>query len=169
MTNLRLVEPVQLDVESTVDLKLQKEMLDLKETLARWRRDRPVVHPIVLAFESFATSLSYSDTLNIGVCGTKDALLRAWRILRQHDFECAPTEKPQPGQNQWSSYWTHKGSGIRVWLMFTSTQCVRKKVGTKTVEQDVYEVVCDAEYPQMDAPAPLLVPAGSAESGDCPF
>jgi hypothetical protein len=32
---------------------------------------------------------------------------------------------------------------VRIWLAFSSTVCRRVKIGTKTVEQDVYETVCD--------------------------
>ena len=82
----------------------------------------------------------YTSSMNMSVNGNKDVLVKAIRVLRTKGFETtarAPSEK----QSEYSATFKNQ-NGPSIFLMFTSTQCQRVKIGTKLVEEDVYEVVC---------------------------
>jgi hypothetical protein len=85
-------------------------------------------------------SVYFTGTLDVGVTGDRHALMAAFGALRRLNF--TPSSRPVAGSPSYSAFFTHD-SGAMVWFSFSSTQCRRVKVGTKTVEQDVYETVCD--------------------------
>jgi hypothetical protein len=41
-----------------------------------------------------------------------------------------------------STYWSLPGTSLKIWVAWTSTVCKRVQVGTRTVQQPVYEVRC---------------------------
>ncbi len=85
-------------------------------------------------------SVYFTGTLDISITGDKHALTAGFGALRRLGFE--PTTRPKSGEPQYHTFFTHE-SGAQIWFAFSSTQCRRVKTGTKTVEQDVYETVCD--------------------------
>lgn len=84
--------------------------------------------------------------------GDRHKLNAAFGVLRRHGFE--PGSRPEAKQSQYATFFTRKndvGLYTEMFFQFSSTQCRRVKVGTrtKTVEEDVYETVCDEqEYPE---------------------
>lgn len=82
----------------------------------------------------------YSFDLTVSIAGDKHTLEAAWGRLRQAGFS-APTSRPKENDPTWAGRFEHK-SGAVFYMSFTSSLCRRVKIGTKTVEQDVYETVC---------------------------
>ena len=81
---------------------------------------------------------------SIDICfsGNKNVLEEIFKAFRNIGYE--PSNRPgtEPAE-YFSCFWRYPDKEIKFWLSFTSTQCTRIKVGTKMVEQAVYETVCE--------------------------
>lgn len=77
----------------------------------------------------------------IGVEFTGDGprLGQVWGLLRRHGYKTH--SRPKKGDTQFYSFWEREGH-VRIFLNFTSSLCRRVQVGTKTVEQPIYETIC---------------------------
>lgn len=125
-----------------IEEALAKEEADLRQRLAKWTEVREQLMPVVLSLRLLEADLSLSGDLNVRFSGDKAKLTAVVRVLRTSGFH---TEEPAPAKN--ASYWTawyyKDGLDLPIWLSFSSTVCRTVKIGTKMVEQDVYEVQCD--------------------------
>ncbi len=83
-----------------------------------------------------------SNSLDISYAGDKHVIQGCFAALRKLGYkpESRPGDKPIETHTTW---FKHPEQNLRLWFKFTSTVCKRQKVGTKMVEQDVYEVVCE--------------------------
>ena len=84
--------------------------------------------------------------LDISATGSKAILVGCIKALRTNGYEAG--NKPKAGQpSYYASFLKTENSEDfpRIWFGFTSTQCRRVKTGTRTVVEDVYEVVCDEQ------------------------
>lgn len=125
-----------------IELLLDKDALALTERRARWARYRNELLPMVRAFQKLNATFYFPDTLDVSIYGDKHTLAAAVRIFRTHGFSTA-SEPPKKGDSTWSVFYSKNDCDLRWWFRFSSSVCRRVKVGTRTVEQDVYETVCD--------------------------
>lgn len=80
--------------------------------------------------------------IDISFAGDKHVLEGVFGALRKLGYE--PSSRPKDEKMTSFTCWFDKdGTPLRLWLTFSSTVCKRVKVGTKMVEQDVYEIVCE--------------------------
>lgn len=107
--------------------------------------------------------------LHFRVAGDKEKFLQLVRCHRRHGF------KPDmPAKGATSAFWrvNEYGAEIGMYFNFSSTVCHRVKVGTKMVEQDVYETHCESivpdELPASESTVALLPPSPDAID-DLPF
>lgn len=92
-------------------------------------------------------------TLDISISGDRHQLIAAFAALRRCGFDPG-SDRPTAGSPTYNAFFRHE-SGACIWFTFASTQCRRVKTGTKTVEQDVFETVCDeVELPDSVTKAP---------------
>ena len=88
---------------------------------------------------------TWADILefNVAVAGDKHEFAAAIRALRVNGFK---TDEEPPAKNEpsWCGHF-ERVDGARMYLSFTSKSCRRVKVGTKMVEEDVYETVCNEQ------------------------
>ena len=96
--------------------------------------------------EEIDLRLNDIDT-DVRFTGDKKKLISVLRIVRKYGFEING-ERTQEGNPEWYSYVRHPDCQAPVWIAFTSSVCRRVKVGTKMIEQDVYEVRCEDEAAQ---------------------
>lgn len=82
--------------------------------------------------------------LNIHLSNSKDVFNGVFGMLRNMGYE--PDDRPEKDQINFSTFWRKEGA-TKIWFSFNSTSCRRVKVGTRTVEQDVYEIVCGETNP----------------------
>jgi hypothetical protein len=82
-----------------------------------------------------------SQSLDISYAGDKHVLKSIFSTYRKLGYKT--TKRPAENVTEFTSYWSHPDSDMRIWLKFTSTVCKRVKTGTKMVQQDVYETVCE--------------------------
>lgn len=85
-----------------------------------------------------------NESIDISYSGGKLVLQAIFKAYR--DLGYAPNSRPKDDKlSSFSCYWNHPTQDLRLWIRFSSTSCKRVKIGTKMVEQDVYETVCDGE------------------------
>jgi len=89
-----------------------------------------------------------NQCLDLRFAGDKHTLEGVFAALRRMNY--VPSSRPKDDKlTDFSCWWEKdvepfdKSKQLRLWVNFTSTVCKRVKVGTKMVEQDVYEIVCE--------------------------
>jgi len=129
--------------DSSVDLAIQEQTLKLAKIKVRWNAHRALFAPIVAAFQHIGVEPTMTDPeyISVNMTGDKDALGSAFRILRGAGFKFSGA-RPQTGQTEWYTFFSTSDCPVKIWFSFTSSVCRRVKVGTKMVEQDIYEVQC---------------------------
>lgn len=86
------------------------------------------------------TSVDYIG-LNIYAAGDKHDLAGVIRALRVNGFKLEG-EPPAKSTPSWTGFFYNLARAC-IYVSFSSKVCRRVKVGTKMIEQDVYETVCD--------------------------
>ena len=89
-----------------------------------------------------------NQCLDLNFSGDKHTLQGIFAALRNAGY--IPSSRPKDEKLvDFSCWWDKDGAPfdkknqMRLWINFTSTSCKRVKVGTKMVEQDVYDIVCE--------------------------
>ena len=139
-------------VETSLDLiehhldsiRLAHQILEQK-----FRSSKPIINPILNALVLLGHEPRLQeDGVNLQFAGDASTLTAVVRVLRTNGF-ATEAARPEPGAVSWYGWFNRPDCKVRIWLYFTSSVCTRVKVGTRIVEQDVYETRCDT--------GPLLV------------
>jgi hypothetical protein len=139
---------------------IEKQIAEAKTEIAKrevdWLAVRYILEPIVTRLEDLGIEPKFFTSLDINFTGDAHKLAAVVRILRVAGFTSNNPDKPKPNQTGWYSWFRKEGVDIEIWLNFSSSVCRRVKVGTKMVEQDIYETVCgervyDDSQPLIDA------------------
>jgi hypothetical protein len=109
-----------------------------------------------------AEPIADDNWVHITVTGDKNKFLQFCRAMRKHGVELPKIEKGSTGFTK--LHFLGEAYEITLYFQFSSTQCRRVKVGTKMVEQEVFEVVCDEIMPYEHAQ-----PIAAAPADDLPF
>ena len=131
-------------IEDPIDEKLTQEVSEIERRREKWFELRDLYLPLVRRFKELKLEPYFDGRdINISFSGDKAKLTSVIRILRTNGFD-TDADAPKANSNYWSAYFTNsEDSRIQFWISFSSTVCRMVKVGTKMVEQDVYEVQCD--------------------------
>lgn len=120
--------------------------LDLEKQIMRqqefYNKHVNVLSSVLDDLEKLKPEFGFSGSFDIRLIGTKHALTEALRIFAKHGIRRQSVEPVQEGATAFSGF-LYGENDLSIWFAFSSTSCRRVKVGTKTVEQDVYETVCD--------------------------
>jgi hypothetical protein len=97
----------------------------------------------------------HHDEFDLSFAGNRATAFAVWGWLRQQGFkpsEYMPSESTTPTAAFATTFYRtieidegkpeNDYSKMSIWFCFASTQCRRVKVGTKMVEEDVYETKC---------------------------
>ena len=129
------------------DLEGFEQRLTQKRDLLRNNEEE--ISTMMTALEVLGTKLinvrlNTSD-IDVSVCGDKLALNAVWGIFRKLGYiaDSNPNEN-EPTFTTW--FEPEDDNQVKFWLSFSSTVCKRVKVGTETVERDLYAVQCDDDY-----------------------
>lgn len=131
-------------IDTSVEANLAERALQLSKARQKWESIKEVYRPIVRALQKLEiepTLEQVASYLTVSFTGDSHKLSAVVRILRTNGFSTT-ADPPKPGNNEWYAYYRSEKSNVPVWLYFTSSICRRVKIGTKMVEQDVYETVC---------------------------
>lgn len=150
----------QLEIisESPIDLQLTQQTLNLTRRRQTWARVRDLYDPIFNALlkMDIEPRLDSEEYFTVMFAGDGDKLTRVVRVLRQGGFEFPKDSRPKPGDTQWYQFFTHPACKMNIFLHFTSSVCKRVKVGTKMVEQDIYETHCGNDLGEVEFEVPAL-------------
>jgi hypothetical protein len=137
-------EVIPAEAENVIDIQLQVERLTTAKKQAAWNAHRTLLDPIVRALTDLKIMPRFDDWDFVTIHTTGDAkhLTSIMRVLRTSGFATS-NDRPKPGSSEWSAVFHKEGCPLDFYLFFTSNVCKRIKVGTKMVEQDVYEIQCD--------------------------
>lgn len=116
----------------------QKFLKTNKEEFFRIANGLIVIQEYVLRFSFDVASL------DIHVAGDHHVFKGMFSALRKLGYNCESRPKDK-FMASWSCWWHYDehDSHTKLWVSFSSTKCTRVKVGTKMVEQIIYETVCD--------------------------
>lgn len=154
-------------VDDPIELSLAESALALARMRQKWNSIKDFYRPIVNALQRLGLEPSLSNDINLSFTGDAHKLASVVRLLRTAGFT-TNADRPKKGDTGWCAYYAHPDCETRVWLYFTSSVCRRVKVGTKTVEQDIYEVQC-GEITLDEPPALTMVPAAPQIDDEIPF
>lgn len=166
-------QQVSLDVDMLAELPARsmlslaakyREVKKFFEQSQRMLKDFPA---LFLAVEDMDIEPRFDPDLkliSLNFAGDGPRLGKLWGELRRNGFNC--DTRPKKGDTQFSG-WFRRDGYPNISVYFTSTLCRRVQVGTKTVEQPIYETIC-GDMPEIEPPAaPALVDAEMAN--DIPF
>lgn len=145
-------------LDDPIELALAESAIELAKKRQRWNAVRDFYRPILNAFVRLGLEPRLSNDVDVSFTGDAHKLAGVVRILRTSGFETT-SGRPKPGDTSWYAYYSHPEVTVKVWLNFTSSVCRRVKVGSKMVEQDIYEVQCgdiSAEITEIEVPAPAI-------------
>jgi hypothetical protein len=133
-----------------VNNELDTQRQRVTDAFTYWDEHSARMLPVLEAMEEHIIYMSpTSYDLNITVSGDYAVLLKCLRAFRSNGF--MSREVPEKGQGSFSTYFRDRRddgtdrSDAKFFFTFSSTQCRQVKVGTKMVQQDVYEIICDEE------------------------
>jgi len=147
-------------------LKLVEQAQKVKRWSALFQESVKKRLSLFRRLEELDIDVTFSMTdgdVNINFTGDGDRLGAVWGELRKAGWE--PVSRPEKGKSTFYTHW-HQDDLCSFWMQFSSSVCRRVKVGSKMVEQDIYEIQC-GELPTLDAPKADLVAVEDAN--DIPF
>ena len=147
---------VEILMEDPIELALAERTLELVKARQKWNSIKGFYRPIINALHLVGVEPRLSSDIDVCFSGDAHKLAQVVRILRAAGMQTRGS-RPKPGDTSWSAFYTHPDCSTQLWLNFTSSVCVRVKVGTKLVEQDIYEVRCGEIAIDDALPAPALV------------
>lgn len=159
------VEPL---LDDPIEIALAERAVHLAKARQKWNSIKDFYRPIVNALQRLGLEPSLSNEIDLNFAGDAHRLAAVVRILRTSGFT-TNAERPKQGDTSWSAFFEHPDCGTKLYLFFTSSVCKRVKVGTKMVEQDVYETKCGDISGLDEPPALTLVPAAPQIDDDIPF
>lgn len=160
------LEPLADDL---IDLALSEQANALARLRLRWNAIKDFYRPLINAFHRLGLEPRLSGDINLSFTGDAKKLAAVVTVLRGSGFNTTAA-RPKKGDTSWSAYYSHPDCDTKVWLHFTSSVCRHVKVGTKMVEQDVFEVQC-GDISIAEPPALIAVPTPEAVQfdSDIPF
>lgn len=127
---------------------LRKEREDLRTRRLKLKNSIGKIEQLIRDLVEIGCEISFPNTIDVSVTGDKHKFLLLLRTLNRHGLR---TPKIEKGATGFSEFFYPEGSEVTLWVRFSSTVCRRVKVGTKMVEQDIYDTVCDEIYPHGEA------------------
>lgn len=131
------------DTEFSVASLRRQLIADKDAVLAKLDSHGNLFDAVIKAMPTGVIVRMNADTIGVDISTTGDkhelaAIIRAYRI-NGFTTDSKPPAKNDPS---WSAWFRQKNGATSV-LCFTSKVCRRIKTGTKMVEQEVFETVCD--------------------------
>lgn len=155
MNQLVLDESVSGEVtESKLQISFDKKQAlkkqSLEENQTHWDNFKDFYESLATEVESnpAVTMTPRECYCDITLSGTKTELGVMVRALRSRGL--VPDSRPRKEDVSWTTWWRHQDrkklnyskAFPKIWLSFHSTQCERVKIGTKMVEEAIFEVKC---------------------------
>jgi hypothetical protein len=105
-----------------------------------------------------------NDYISLSFAGDGPKLAAVWKLLRRYGYNTG--SRPKKGDTTFYAFWEQSGYA-QLFMNFSSTMCRRVQVGTKMVEQPVYETQCGEMPADLEIEAPKN--AVTEVDNDLPF
>lgn len=149
--------------EDLIQIALAERALALAKERAKWASIRDFYRPVINAMTKAGIEPGFQDGyIRAHFAGDAHKLANIVRILRTAGFD-THAGRPKPGDTEWSAFYTHPNCSTQLWLYFTSSICKRVQVGTKFVEQPVFETRCESG--DLSEAVALPAPTAAIEEG----
>ncbi len=109
-----------------------------------YRDNKLEIVRVAIAFKDIPILRCNVDTncIDIAITGDYTVLKAIFHAFRGLGYK--PADRPKNEKlSSFSTYFEADDRECRFWLSFSSTLCKRVKIGTKMVEQPIYETVCE--------------------------
>lgn len=164
---------IDVDMLDQLPAKTMLRLIELAQAAqkhnALFQKTVRTLAPLFRQLEVLDVTLTFNlgdGDINLTFTGDGERLRQVWSELRRNGYNCAT--HPKKGDTTFYGWWQQEGVS-QIWMNFSSSVCRRVQVGTKMVEQPIYETQC-GELPALEeieaAPA-LRPPAPSLE--EIPF
>jgi hypothetical protein len=171
MSTVIEIEPQAIDLDPVFS-KLSEAHGKLTRMANSWNRCKDKYLKFVQEMVLLGCDMSTDSDFNFHfrIAGDKQKFLQLVRCHRRYGFKPSMPEKGAT-----SAFWriNDYGEDLGMYLSFSSTVCHRVKVGSKMVEQDVYETHCESfvpdEEPQLEGPKVAVAIPSSKFDDDIPF
>lgn len=145
-------------------LKLVEQTQNVQKFAKQWHLTITAFAPLFRRFEELDIDVRFSladGDIGISFTGDGERLTTVWAELRRNGY--VPTNRPEKGASTHNCWWKREGFS-QFWMSFSSSVCRRVQVGTRMVEQPIYETVC-SDLPEIEAPQQAVAVVGD----DIPF
>jgi hypothetical protein len=138
---------------SKVNQLIQEHIKKHEETLVMLRASSALINKLHKELEAAGAVISEFNAsdcrneFNLSFSGTAGAFKQIWAFLRKEGYK--PGSRPEEIRLSSFCTWWYKEESMQIWFSFSSTQCKVVKVGTKMVEQAVYETQCDSALAEL--------------------
>lgn len=168
MNDVSVIEP------ETLEYLPAKTMLELMKKSQQTAKNGKLFRTTVTALPQLFRTFEEMDIeprfdLDVGYislpfAGDGHKLGEVWGLLRRHGYKTSL--RPEKGQNEFCAFWKREDFA-ELFMHFTSTLCKRVQVGTKMVEQPIYETQCGDLLPELGSDDKPVVVAEVID--DVPF
>lgn len=165
---ITVIEPEQLEyLPAKTLLSLVERSQTVNKNFNSFKQTVSAVPELFRRFEELDLDVSFcldNDYISVSFTGDGARLTAVWRAFRTHGYNTE--SRPKKGDTTFYTFWYRDGMS-KLFMHFSSTMCRRVQVGTKMVEQPVYEIQC-GELPELDHAESVPAVAESFDT-DIPF
>src|SRR5580700_1151796 len=139
---------VDINILDDSPAKILLRLLEAKQLAQRrlkaWQATVNCFPGLFSKLEEFGLEPSFNlndGGIDLNIAGSPEMLTKVWRELRRAGFknDSFPSDRKD---GTFSTYWRADDEYARIWMYFASTLCRRIQVGTKMIEQPIYETQC---------------------------
>lgn len=132
--------------DKNVAEKLVESQEHLTKEAAWYHRNKEEIAAVAEIFNESDITVTNArlggQCVDLSIAGDSEVLKKVFTIFRNRGY--APSDRPDENdKTSFSCFFNHPDWECRFWLSFTSTVCHRVQVGTKMVEQPIYEIRCE--------------------------
>jgi hypothetical protein len=149
-------------------LKFVEHSQMITKALAGFKRTIAEQKELFRALEELDIDLQFipdGDYMALLFTGDGERLSNVWKALRRNGYKT--TQHPKKGDTTFYAFWYREGYS-NLFMNFSSSLCKRVQVGTRMVEQPIYETQC-GELPELETDTPPPPAVVVTEANDIPF
>jgi hypothetical protein len=130
------------EVDDPIEVELLKAQNDIQIKRELWASVKEVYSPLVKRLQELEVRVGLSSDIDLSFSGDKAKLTQVIRLLRTNGFSTRD-DLPEANKSYWHARFRHSEHKLPFWVSFSSTVCRQVPIGTRMVEETVYEVRCD--------------------------
>jgi len=125
------------------DLVSEQELMTARASFYHQNKHHIIeVASAIKKIEIQNAKLDNYQCVDLNIAGDKHVLKAVFSVFRKLKYEPSTRPKEKP-ESSFTCFWSRDGQELRFYLCFTSSKCSRVQIGTKMIEQPIYETVCE--------------------------